>query len=157
MPREKLDTRMLSTGKDGRLFIEVNGAQIFFAEVDTFTTNMTFNSVDVQPVGDLTSYAVPTGVAFNLTFTEMLVRDDVNMKMLLDALHDGKIPSYTFQGVIEAPDGEEQRIVYRRCMPSGEFGLQNLTPGEVVKRTQTYRVNSVPEYISTLATRAFGG
>lgn len=157
MAREKLDTRLLSTGKDGRLFVEVNGTQYFLAEVDTFATNMTVNSVDVQPVGDVVSYGVPTGVSFTLTYTEMLVRDDVNMKPLIDAIHDGKVPSYTFQGVIEAPDGGEQRIVYRRCMPSGEFGLQNLTPGEVVKRTQTYRVNSVPEYISTLATRAMAG
>lgn len=152
-----LDVRQLAIGKDGRLFIEIDGENIFLEEVDTFTLNMTVNSVDYQPVGDITSYGVPTGASYTLTYTEAVVRDDVNMKQIVESLRDGKFPYYTFQGALIAPDNEEQRVVCRRCLPSGEFNLMNLTPGDIVKRNQSYRVNQVPEFIKTLATREFTG
>lgn len=154
---ERLDTRQLATGKDGFLYIEVGGVNILLAEVDTFSINMTVNSVDVQPVGDPTSYGVPTGAQYTLTYTEMVVRDDVNMGPIMENMKLGKIPSFTFQGVMIAPDGAEQRAVCRRCFPSGEFNLMNVAPGEVIKRNQSYRVNSIPEFIKTLATRSYTG
>jgi Protein of unknown function (DUF2001). len=154
---KSLDPRQLATGKDGRLFIEVNGVNVFLAEVDTFAINMTVNSTDVQPVGSILSMGVPISVQYTLTFTEMMVRDDVNMMQIIDAIKRNKMPSFTFQTAVIAPDGAEQRIVCRRCFPSGEFNLQNLTPGEVVKRNQSYRINDVPEYISSLATRELAG
>lgn len=150
---EKLDVRQLATGKDGGLYIEIDGINIFLAEVDTFAINMTANSVDVQPVGDILSYGVPTGVQFTLTYTEMVVRDDVNMEPILVALKEGKMPYYNIQGRVTAPDGEEQRLVCRHCYPSGEFNLMNVSPGEVVKRNQSYRINSIPDFIKKLATR----
>lgn len=152
---ERLDTRQLATGKDGFLYIEGDGVNIKLSEVETFAVNMTVNSVDVQPVGDNTVYGVPTGAQYTLTFTEMVVRDDVNIKSIMENMKSGKIPSFTFQGVVIAPSGDEQRIVCRRCFPSGEFNLMNVSPGEVIKRNQSYRINSVPEFIKTLATRTY--
>lgn len=152
---ERLDTRQLSTGKDGFLYIEVNGVNTLLAEIDTFAINMTVNSVDAQPVGDTTSYGVPTGAQYTLSFTEMVVRDDVSMGPIMEKMKLGKIPSYTFQGVMIAPDDAEQRVVCRRCFPSGEFNLMNVAPGEIIKRNQSYRINSIPEFIKTLATRTY--
>ena len=82
----------------------------------------------------------------------MVVRDDVTLEPLLKSIKDGYIPIYTFQGVISKPDGSsEEKVTYDKAVPIGSFGLQNLTPGEVVKREANFRINKVPEVISSMA------
>lgn len=150
-----LDTRQLMTGKDGKCFIEIEGKNYFLAEVDSFSVNMSVNNVDVQPVGSIIVGAVPTGVTFNITFSEMVIRDDLIMGPLIDAIKSGFVPSFIFQMSNQRPtDGSEQRITLRDCTPDGEFNLMNLVPGEVIKRNQSYRVNRVPEWLSKLAAPA---
>lgn len=146
-----LDTRKLMTGKDGRLFVEIDGNQTFLAEVDQFTVNMSATNVDAQPVGSILVFAVNSGVSFSLTMSEMVVRDDLIMEPLIEAIRAGKMPTYNFQGGAERWDGQEQRLVFRNCTPDGEFTLLNLTPGEIIKRNQTYRINSIPEWLKKLS------
>ena len=146
-----LDTRKLMTGKDGRLFVEIDGIQTFMAEVDQFTVNMNVTNVDAQPVGSIVVYAVNSGVSFSVTMSEMVVRDDLIMEPLIEAIRAGKMPTYNFQGGAERWDGQEQRLTFRNCTPDGEFNLLNLTPGEIIKRSQSYRINSIPEWLSKLA------
>lgn len=146
-----LDTRELMSGKDGRMFVEFNGINYFMAELENFAVNMNVNTVDKQPVGSIVVNSVPTGVNFELTFTEMVVRDDLIMEPLLKAIAEGQIPTYNFQGVTTKPDGQEQRLAYNNCVPKGTFSLQNVTPGEVIQREQSYAINSVPNYLSALA------
>lgn len=146
-----LDTRKLMTGKDGRLFVEIDGEQTFLAEVDQFTVNMNVTNVEAQPVGSIVVYAVNSGVSFSLTLSEMVVRDDLIMEPLIESIRAGKMPTYNFQGGAERWDGQEQRMTFRNCTPDGEFNLLNLTPGEIIKRNQNYRINSVPEWIKKLA------
>lgn len=146
-----LDTRKLMTGKDGRLFINIDGVDQFFAEVDTFKVEMSATNVDYQPVGSILTYAVNTAVSFKLSFTEAVIRDDLVMAPLMKAIQSGKMPTFDFQGVVERRDGQEQRILFNNCTPDGELDIMNLTPGEIVKRVQTYRINSVPKYLKALA------
>lgn len=146
-----LDTRKLMTGKDGRLFVEIDGQQTFLAEVDQFTVNMNVTNVDAQPVGSIVVYAVNSGVSFSLTLSEMVVRDDLIMEPLIEYIRAGKMPTYNFQGGAERWDGQEQRLTFRNCTPDGEFNLLNLTPGEIIKRQQSYRINSIPEWLKQLA------
>ena len=73
------------------------------------------------------------------------------MNPLLAAIKEGKIPVYNFQGVAYKPDGQEQRIAFNNAVPNGSFGLQNLTPGEVIEREQSFALNSIPEFLSALA------
>lgn len=146
-----LDTRKLMTGKDGRLFVEVDGVNIFLAEVDTFTVQMNTTNTDYQPVGSILSFAVPTGVTFTLTMTEAVVRDDLIMEPLLNKIREGKIPTYNFQGANERYDGGEQRIVFNNATPDGTFDIMNLTPGEILKRNMSFRLNEIPEYLKSLA------
>lgn len=146
-----LDTRKLMTGKDGRLFVEIDGVQTFLAEVDQFTVNMSVVNVDAQPVGSIIVYAVNTGVSFTITFSEMVVRDDLILEPLIEQIRAGKMPTYNFQGGAERWDGQEQRLTFRNCTPDGEITLLNLTPGEIIKRTQNYRINSVPEWLKKLS------
>ena len=152
MPKNNtLNTTELMTGKDGRLFVEFNGKNVFLAEINTFAVNMNVNTTEKQPVGSILVHRVPTGVTFDLTYTEMVVRDDLIMEPLLAAIHEGKIPVYNFQGVTEKPDGQEQRIAFNNAVPNGTFGLQTLTPGEVIEREHSFALNSIPQFISALA------
>jgi hypothetical protein len=145
-----LDTRKLMTGKDGRLFIEIDGESTFLAEVDSFTVTMSVTNVDAQPVGSILVYGVNSGVSYAIQLSEMVVRDDLILKPLLDKIAEGKMPTYNFQAGSERWDGQEQRITLRNCTPDGEFSLVNLVPGEIIKRTQNFRINSHPEWLSAL-------
>lgn len=151
MANNTLNTTELMTGKDGRLFVEFNGKNVFLAEINTFAVNMNVNTTEKQPVGSILVHRVPTGVTFDLTYTEMVVRDDLIMEPLLAAIQKGQIPVYNFQGVATKPDGQEQRIALNNAVPNGTFGLQTLTPGEVIEREHSFALNSIPEFISSLA------
>lgn len=146
-----LNTTELMTGKDGRLFVEFNGANVFLAEINTYAVNMNVNTTEKQPVGSILVHRIPTGVTFDLTFTEMVIRDDLIMEPLLKAIQNGQLPVYNFQGVAYKPDGQEQRLAFNNAVPNGTFGLQSLTPGEVIEREQSFALNSIPEFIKSLA------
>lgn len=146
-----LNTTELMTGKDGRLFVEFNKKNYFLAEINTYSVNMNVNTAEKQPVGSILVHRIPTGVTFDLTFTEMVVRDDLIMEPLLEAIQSGQIPVYNFQGVAYKPDGQEQRLAFNNAVPNGTFGIQTLTPGEVIEREQSFALNSIPSFISSLA------
>lgn len=146
-----LNTTELMTGKDGRLFVEFNGTNVFLAEINTYSVNMNVNTAEKQPVGSILVHRIPTGVTFDLTYTEMVIRDDLIMEPLLEAIQNGQLPVYNFQGVAYKPDGQEQRIAFNNAVPNGTFGLQSLTPGEVIEREQSFALNQIPEFISSLA------
>lgn len=146
-----LNTTELMTGKDGRLFVEFNGVNVFLAEINTYSVNMNVAAVEKQPVGSILIHSVPTGVSFELTYTEMVIRDDLIMEPLLESIHKGWLPVYNFQGMAIKPDGQEQRIAFNNAVPKGNFGLQSLTPGEVIEREQSFALNAIPEFISSLA------
>lgn len=150
MVNNTLNTTELMTGKDGGLFVEFNGKNVLLAEIDNFKVNMNVNAVDKQPVGSILTHSVPTGVSFELTYTEMVVRDDLIMEPLLAAIQSGKIPHYNFQGVLNKPDGQEERMTFNDAVPKGTFGLMSLVPGEVVTREQAFALNSIPAFISSL-------
>lgn len=151
MANNTLNTTELMTGKDGRLFVEFNGTNVFLAEINTYSVNMNVNTTEKQPVGSILVHRVPTGVTFDLTYTEMVVRDDLVMEPLLAAIQKGQIPVYNFQGVAVKPDGQEQRIAFNNAVPNGTFGLQTLTPGEVIEREHSFALNSIPSFITALA------
>lgn len=151
-----LNTTELMTGKDGRLFVEYNGKNVLLAEINTYAVNMNVNTTEKQPVGSILVHRIPTGVTFDLTYTEMVVRDDLIMEPLLAAINEGKLPVYNFQGVAEKPDGQEQRISFNNAVPNGTFGLQTLTPGEVIEREHSFALNEIPQFISALASNYLG-
>lgn len=146
-----LNTTELMTGKDGRLFVEAGGVNVFLAEINTYSVNMNVNTAEKQPVGSILVHRIPTGVTFDLTFTEMVVRDDLIMEPLLEAIHNGQLPVYNFQGVAVKPDGQEQRLAFNNAVPNGTFGIQSLTPGEVIEREQSFALNSIPDFIKSIA------
>ncbi len=143
-----LDTTKLITGKDGQLFVtQKDGTQLFLAEVDTFTAQLNQNNVDYQPVGSALVYAVPTGYSVTLTLTEAVVRDDVMIEKFLDDIKQGYVPVFDFQGKLRRRDGQSSRHIYKNCLPDGTVDLMNLTPGDIIKRNWSFRVNAIPEYL----------
>lgn len=141
-----LDTTKLITGKDGQLFITTrNVNQLFLAEVDTFQAQLNMSNTDVQPVGSYLKFAVPIDYTVTLTMSELVVRDDITLKVLFEDLLEGYSPSFDFQGKMRRRDGEEARQIFRNCIPDGTIDLMNLTPGDVIKRSWSFRVNSIPE------------
>lgn len=150
MARQILDTRQLMSGKDGFMYINVDGTDFFMAQVDTFQVQASISNTDYQPVGSILSYAVPTGVTFSLTFSEAVISDQYVAKPIIDAIKDGKIPTFDFAGVCERPDGQKQRMTFKRCVPDGSIDLMNLTPGDILKRSFSFRINSVPDYLASL-------
>lgn len=145
-----LNTTELMTGKDGKLFVEANGVNTFLAEINTYSVVMNVNTAEKQPVGSILVHRIPTGVTFDLTYTEMVVRDDLIMEPLLEAIQAGNLPVYNFQGTTVKPDGQEQRIAFNNAVPNGSFGLQTLTPGEVIEREHSFALNAIPTFISSL-------
>ena len=143
-----LDVRKLITGKDGRLFVTTKkGTNLFLAEVDTFQAQLSPANTDYQPVGSALVYAVNTGYSVTLTLTEAVVRDDVMLTELITDLQNGFFPAFDFQGKMRRRDGQAERVVYRNCVPDGSIDLQNLTPGEIIKRAWSFRVNCTPEIL----------
>ncbi len=143
-----LDVRKLISGKDGRLFVTTKaGTNLFLAEVDTFQAQISPTNTDYQPVGSALIYAVNTGYSVTLTLTEAVVRDDVMLTELIADLQNGYFPTFDFQGKMRRRDGQTERVVYRNCVPDGTIDLQNLTPGEIIKRAWSFRVNATPEIL----------
>ena len=149
-----LDTTELMTGKDGKLFVEVNGVNTFLAEINEFKVAMNVNTAEYQGVGSILVGTVPTGVTFDLTYTEAVIRDDVIMAPLLTAIQKGYLPVSNFQGDNTKPDGSrEGRLAFNNAVPNGTIDLMSLTPGDVIKRANSFRLNSIPKMISEMAAK----
>ena len=145
-----LNTMELMNGTDGCLFVEVDGVNVPMLELENYAITANFAGVDRQFVGDPVSKFIPTGVSFSLVLQESVVRDDLIVEPLLASIKKGKFPHYNFQGKVEKPDGQEQRIALNDVVPNGNFGIQSVTPGEIISREMNYSINTVPEFISSL-------
>ena len=146
-----LDPRQVMTGHDGKLYITIDGTSQFMAHVDTFQSQINFSNTDFQPIGDLQVYAIPISFTVTLTFTEALIDDNLIMQPIIEALKAGHVPDFDFRGTLDQRyDGQQQELSYGYCVPDGAFDLQNITPGEVLKRSLSFRVNSIPEYLKSL-------
>lgn len=152
MSEATLDPRKVMTGHDGKLYITVDGKSQFMANVDTFQAQLNFSNTDFQPVGDLMQYAIPIGVSCNLSFTEAVISDNLIMAPILEGLKKGKVITFDFRGRLDRQyDSKAQELTYGWCVPDGAFDLQNLTPGEVIKRAMSFRVNKLPQYLKKLS------
>lgn len=147
-------TTKFITGKDGELLVTTKaGVNLALAEVDTFTAQVSVSNTDYQPIGKSIVYAVNTGYSVTLTLTEAVVRDDVMIMEFIEELQNGFMPSFEFQGKLRRrkADGniEYERVVFRDCVPDGSIDLMNISPGDVIKRSWSFRVNEPPEMLES--------
>ncbi|MDO5397192.1 MAG: phage tail tube protein [bacterium] len=150
--RDYLDVSELCTGKDGRLYVEVDGKNYFLAEINEFNVKMTVNTTKYQGAGSMVNGTVPTGVEYELTATEALIRDDLTMNPIVEAISQGYFPVFNFQGVVMKPNGRSsQKVAFNNAIPSGDFDIMKVQPGEVITRQLTFALNSIPKYIAQMA------
>lgn len=146
-----LNTQELMKGTDGLLFVEYKGTNVPMLEVENYSVAMNFAAADKQYVGNPVIQSIPTGVSITLTLTESVVRDEPIILVIMDALKQGTFPVFNFQGKLVKPDGQEQRFGLNNAVPNGNFGLQNVTPGEIVSREMNFTLNEIPEVISSIS------
>ena len=146
-PRGKIDHRHVLGGKDGVL---LNSAGVILASVETFQTKVNFTNGDFSPLGDMQVHDVALSYKVSLTCSQVLIEDDAFIQEVLEAMSDGYLPMWNFQGMVRGRDGSEQRINYRSCIPTGDLDLQNLSVGEVYKRNWNLTVNEPPDLQSLL-------
>ena len=145
----KLLNKVIS-GKDGKLFVTIDdGDPVLLYEAENFTATLNYTNADIQALGSILIGAVTTGVSVAISLNEFVVRDDVTVVPVINALNKNKVVKYTFQGCLNRTDidGQESRQTFRNCIPDGSHTLMGLTPGEVVKRECSYRGNALPEII----------
>jgi len=136
------DSRYALSGKDGALY---NDDGVLLATVETFSANVNVTNGKYTPLGDPQEHEYFQSYSVSLTFTQLVIKDDEFIQELMDGLTSGNMPRWNFQGVLKGRNGSEQRMVYRECVPSGQVDLQNVTTGDIIKRSWNLFVNRPPQ------------
>lgn len=139
--RGPVDSRKVLTGKDGALY---NDAGTMLATVENFQTQVNVTNAKYQPLGDMQEHEAPQSYAVTLTFSQVVIEDDEFIQEFMDALKEGTMPVWNFQGLVKGRNGSEQRMNYRSCIPTGTVDLQNLSVGDLIKRAWSFTVNEPP-------------
>lgn len=141
MAEATIDPRHLLRGYDGKLYHDGE----FLAEVNEWTASITITNTDYQPAGSRLSVGVSTAYSVGLTFTETVINDARLLKKLLDHVAGGEHIDFTFMGVLEGHDGTASRYVFRACEPDGTIDIANISPGDIIRRGWSFRVNQPPD------------
>ena len=136
------DSRHAITGKDGAFF---NQDGVLLATVDTFTSNVSFNNAKYSVLGDGQEHETANTFSVSLTMSQLVIEDDAFIVELMEALETQIMPNWNFQGSIMGRNGSEERVAYYECIPSGQVDLQNISTGDVIKRSWNFFVNRPPK------------
>lgn len=142
------DTRHARTGKDGA-FYDKDG--VMLATVESFTSNVSWNNAKYSVLGDAQEHETANTFAVSLTMSQIVVEDDRFIRELMTSLETQIMPSWDFQGTLLGRNDSEERVVYRDCVPSGQVDIQNVTVGDVIKRSWNFFVNRPPKLQSLLS------
>ena len=82
--------------------------------------------------------------------SQVVVEDDEFIVELMRALETQIMPVWDFQGSLLGRNGSEERVIYRDCIPSGQVDIQNVSVGDVIKRSWNLFVNRPPKLQSML-------
>lgn len=136
------DSRHAITGKDGAFF---NEDGVLLATVDTFTSNVSFNNAKYSVLGDGQEHETANTFSVSLTMSQLVIEDDAFIVELMEALETQIMPRWNFQGSIMGRNGSEERVAYYECIPSGQVDIQNISTGDVIKRSWNFFVNRPPK------------
>ncbi len=136
------DSRHAITGKDGAFF---NQDGVLLATVDTFTSNVSFNNAKYSVLGDGQEHETANTFSVSLTMSQLVIEDDTFIVELMEALETQIMPRWNFQGSIMGRNGSEERVAYYECIPSGQVDIQNISTGDVIKRSWNFFVNRPPK------------
>lgn len=136
------DARHARTGKDGAFY---DGDGNLLATVDSFSAKSSWNNAKYSVLGDAQEHETSNTFSVTLTFSQVVIEDDQFIVDLANAMEDQTMPNWTFQGTIQGRNGSEERMVYKECIPSGDIDLQNITTGDVIKRSWSMFCNAAPK------------
>ena len=141
------DSRYARTGKDGAFY---NQDGVLLATVESFSSNVSFNNASYSVLGNAQELETANTFKVTLTMSQVVVEDDAFIQEIFKSMEEQQMPYWNFQGVIVGRNSSEQRVVYSECVPSGQIDLQNVTTGEVIKRSWNFAVNKPPALQSLL-------
>lgn len=143
------DVRHVLSGKDCALHDE-DGTLLSTA--DTFQAQVTFNNANYQPIGSPLQASFLTGYSISITLTNCVVESDRFVKEALDFFTHGRhAPSWNLKSTLNGYDGSEEVIVFRSCIPTGNWDVHNLSIGDIIKRSVQLACNQAPELQSLLS------
>lgn len=145
--RAAADARHLRTGKDGGLY---SGDGVLLASIESFQSQAAFNNAKYQVLGDAQEHEAMNTFGITLTASQVVIEDDQFIEDLFEFMENQTLPEWNFQGVLKGRNDSEERVVYREVIPSGTIDLQNVTVGDVIKRSWSLFVNQVPSLQSKL-------
>jgi len=145
--RAAIDARNVLSGKDGALF-DYEGTLL--ATVESFQAKLNISNNKYQPLGSSQECSSFKSFSVTLSFTQIVVKDDKFIDDVLNALEKGIMPDWSFQGVVQGRNGSQERMLYKDCVPDGNIDLQNISVGDVIKRSWSLFSNNVPKKMSNL-------
>lgn len=146
--RGPADVRRVFSGKDGAVFDEDGN---LLATVDSWQAQINFQNATYQPLGDTQSHRHLTAYEVTLTMSECIIESSKFIRDMYETMSTGVPVWWTFQGHIQGWDGSYERVIFRDCVPDGQIDLQNLTAGDLWKRTWSLFVNAPPELQNILS------
>lgn len=143
------DARHSRTGKDAMLYDTASG--IPFAQVDSFTTKASFNTYNYNPLGWNRELKADGSVGVSITISEIVVLDGDLFNAVIAAVQNGESPVMDLDGVIVGRNNSEERVTYRECLFDGDNDIQNVSTGDVLKRSLSLWCNGNIEQSSQLS------
>ncbi len=141
--RAASDSRHARAGKDGMLYNEKGKP---YAQLESFQATASFNNNSYQPLGQNRELEVSNTVGVKISASEIVVLDGELFMAVIKALANGESPVSTMTGVIQGRNkGSEERVIYRDCIFSGDVDIQNVSTGDVLKRSFNWHCNGKVE------------
>ena len=141
------DARHARTGKDGALY---NEDGVLLATVESFQAQASYSNAKYSVLGNAQELETANTFGITLTMSQIVVEDDEFIVELMEAMETQTMPVWNFQGVLTGRNGSEERVTYREVVPSGSIDIQNITTGDVIKRSWSSFVNRPPTLQSKL-------
>lgn len=143
-----VDVRKVLSGKDGCLY---DGDGNMLATMESFTGQANITNANFQPLGSAMERSSMTSYRVTLTMSEIVVYDSNFFTLVMQGLKTGIMPVFNFRGMIRSPyNGKREQVVYRDCVPDGTIDIQNMSTGELYKRSWSFICNNPPELMSII-------
>jgi hypothetical protein len=131
-----IPTRLVLRGYHGKLYHDGE----FLAQVPEWSAAINVTNADIPQAGEALVAGALTGYSQTLTFTETHIVSHL-LRELLEHLQGRQDVSFEFAGELERPDGSRDYFTFRGCEPEGTIDVASVSPGSVLNRGWSFRVN----------------
>ena len=135
---ETMDVIKVIPGWQGELYYE----GLFLAEVEQLEIKLIPENVELHPIGQPMKKTAITGYACELSFTQIVVKNDM-LKTILQNIKIGSV-GLDFMGKINNTNNNDT-VNLRKCVPKGDIVLMSAQVNDVMKNQFTFGVNEFPD------------